>query len=75
LGAAVAYRKSQEDFNNGTSVTAGAYLNFASPITEDSVPSLDNAGDVSKSSRITLLVKTVYTPNTKVEPQQSITII
>jgi len=75
FGAAVAYRKAQEDFNNGTSVTTGAYLNFASPIIQDSVPSLDNAGDISSSSRITLLAKTVYAPNPQVEPQESITII
>jgi hypothetical protein len=75
FGAAVAYREAQEDYNNGTSVTAGAYLNFASPLLEDAAPSVDSAGEISKSSTITLRTKTVYSPSLKVEPQQSITII
>ena len=75
FGAAVAYREAQENYNNGTSVEAGAYINFASPVAEDAVPSLDNAGDISKNSRITLQAKTVYLPKVSVQPQQSITII
>lgn len=75
FGAAVAYRKAQENYNNGTSVQAGSYVNFASPLVEDVAPSLDNSGVVSKSSTITLRAKTVYSPGVKIEPQQSVTII
>lgn len=75
FGAAVAYREAQEDYNNGTSVGVGAYINFASPLLQDTVPSLDRAGDISKNSTITLRAKTVYSPGVKVEPQQSVTII
>lgn len=75
FGAAVAYREAQENYNNGTSVDPGAYLNFASPLLEDAVPSVDNVGEISKNSTITLRVKTVYLPNFGVQPQQSVTII
>lgn len=75
FGAAVAYRKAQEDYNNGTSVSVGAYINFASPLLEDTAPSLDNFGVVSKNSAITLRAKTVYSPTTKIQPQKSVTII
>ncbi|MEG3838931.1 hypothetical protein [Microcoleus sp. herbarium14] len=75
FGAAVAYRKAQENYNNGTSVDTGAYINFASPLVEDVAPSLDSAGFISKNSAITLRVKTVYLPIAKIQPQQSITII
>lgn len=75
FGAAVAYRETQEAYNNGTSVQVGAYLNFASPLLQDAAPSVDNTGTVSKNSTITLRAKTVYTPAASVQPQQSITII
>ncbi len=75
FGAAVAYRQAQEAYNGGTSVSAGNYINFASPLLQDTVPSLDSAGDISKNSTITLRAKTVYSPTTKVQPQQSVTII
>jgi len=75
FGAAVAYRKAQETYNNGTSVEAGAYLNFASPLLQDVAPSVDNAGTISKNSTITLRAKTVYTAAPSIQPQQSITII
>lgn len=75
FGAAVAYREAQEDYNNGTSVSAGAYINFASPLLQDTAPSTDNAGIVKKNSTITLRAKTVYSPNPKIQPQQSVTII
>jgi hypothetical protein len=75
FGAATAYRKSQEQYNSGTSVTPGAYINFASPLTTDSAPSLDSSGQISASSTITLRAKTVYSPGAKIQPQQSITII
>ena len=75
FGAAVAYRKAQDNFNNGTSVSAGAYINFASPLVEDSAPTVDNTGAISRNSSITLRVKTVYSPNSKVQPQQSVTLL
>jgi hypothetical protein len=73
--AAVAYRKAQESYNNSTSVEAGAYLNFASPLVEDVAPSLDNVGEISRSSAITLRAKTVYLESKRIQPQQSVTII
>lgn len=75
FGAAVAYRESQVEYNNGTSVEVGNYINFVSPIVQDAVPALDNVGDISKSSRLVLQVKTVYTPSPKIQPQESVTII
>ncbi len=73
--AAVAYRIAQESYNNGTTVSPGVYLNFASPITEDATPVVDNVGEISKQQSITLFAKTVYLPNSKVQPQQSVTLI
>ena len=75
FGAAVAYRETQEAYNNGTSVQVGAYLNFASPLLQDLAPSVDNAGAISTNSTITLRAKTVYTPSLNIQPQQSTTII
>lgn len=75
FGAATAYRQSQVAYNNGTSVQLGNYVNFVSPLVEDALPALDNVGGISKSSKVTLQVKTVYSPGPKVQPQQSVTII
>lgn len=75
FGAAVAYREAQVEYNNGTSVELGSYVNFVSPLIEDAVPALDNAGEISKSARVTLQVKTVYAPEPSIQPQQSVTII
>lgn len=75
FGAAVAYRNAQEDYNNGTSASVGSYINFASPLLEDANPSRDSSGSISANSTITLRAKTVYSPNAKIQPQQSVTII
>ena len=75
FGAAVAYREAQVEYNNGTSVDVGSYVNFVSPLIEDAVPALDNAGEISRSARVTLQVKTVYAPEPSIQPQQSVTII
>ncbi|MEG4427075.1 MULTISPECIES: hypothetical protein [unclassified Microcoleus] len=75
FGAAVAYREAQEAYNAGTSVTPGEYINFASPLLEDTAPALDAAGDISKNQVITLRAKIVYVPDTGLQPQNSTTII
>lgn len=74
FGAATAYRKTQEA-HNGTVPSGGPYINFASPIVQDSAPSTDPTGEISQNRRIILQAKTVFSPSPKIQPQQSIVII
>lgn len=75
FGAAEAYRKIQEAYNSGTNVEPGAYINFASPVSQDALPSRDNTGAISANKAITLRAKVIYLPVASVQPQQSSTII
>jgi hypothetical protein len=72
--SATAYREAQEMYNS-TAPSGGPYINFASPISEDSAPSVDSTGAISKNKRIILQAKTVFSPNPQIQPQQSIVII
>lgn len=72
--ASESYRDAQITHNN-TLPSGGPYINFASPVTADNAPSIDEAGDFSLSKQIFLRSKIVYSPNPGVEPQTGTTII
>ena len=75
FGAAEAYRETQTIYNAGTDVSAGEFINFASPITEDPTPTIDAAGELSANRVITLRAKVVYNAAPGIAPQNSTVII
>ncbi|MEG4815625.1 hypothetical protein [Microcoleus sp. K5-D4] len=75
FSAVEAYRESQEIYNAGTSVEAGDFINFASPIRQDATPTFDSAGELSSIKSVTLRAKVIYAPDPNIAPSNSTTII